>query len=119
MRRHNKCAPTWPKNSVELFHQVDYVLDMFDHVNRTHLAERIVSKRKWGVIEIGDYVCVCIGISIKADRARVFVDTAADIQNGEGVFGDSIRLKRLNVLLYACSACKHCSSVSRANSAWS
>lgn len=79
MRRHNDDAPTGSKQPVEFLHGADHVCDVLDEMNGANLAKGSVAKRKREVIQVGDDVGTRVEIAIDADRARIFVDAAANI----------------------------------------
>lgn len=54
---------------------------MLDHVRGADLAERAVTKGKREVIEAGDNVGPGVGAAIETNRAGVFVEPAADVEN--------------------------------------
>ena len=68
---------------VELFHGAYYVNYVFDHVDGAYLAEGAVSEREREVIEVGNDVGSNTRVAIQAYSARVFVKTAAAVENGQ------------------------------------
>lgn len=80
MRRHDHHAASGSKQPVELLHGADHVANVLDHMNRPDFGKRTVAKRKRIVVQICYNVGLCIWISINADRAWIFVDTATDVE---------------------------------------
>jgi hypothetical protein len=50
-------------------------------VDCAHFRERTVSKREGKTVEVGDNVRARIRVPIYANRPRVFVDAAADVED--------------------------------------
>ena len=81
MRCDNERAPAGNQQPVKLFHRANHIDNMFDHVNRANLAKGVVAERIEIAIKICNYVCPRMNVAIDPDRARIFVDTAAYIEN--------------------------------------
>ena len=64
-----------------LFHSANHVPYVLNHVNSSHLAERVVAEWKGKLVQIRYYVRPRIQVAIDADRAGILVDAAADIEN--------------------------------------
>lgn len=79
-RDNHRAAPVC-EQPVELFHGAHHVCHMFDHMNRADLAEGAVGKRQRVSVEIRQHIRARIRIAVNADRARVFIDSAADVQH--------------------------------------
>ena len=120
MRRHDHGPPARRKQPVKLFHRTDYVRHVLDDMNSPNLAECAIAKRKRIVVQVGYHICARVRIAVEANRARIFIDPAADVEDRKlvGSVGQTIAFCRLPLLSYSRTA-KHCSSVSMAKSAWS
>lgn len=115
MWRHDDNAPAGHEKAMKLFQGPHYVHDMFYDVNGANLSKCGIAEWERKMIEIGDDVGVCVWVLIDADRAWIFVDSAAYIQNRNLPAVMRRRTRRV----YRSSSRKHASSVSAANSAWS
>ncbi len=82
VRRDNKNPASRREQAVKFLHRPDYVRNVFDDMNGPDFSERIVPERKRNMIEIGNHIRARIRITVQADGAGVFVDAAADIENG-------------------------------------
>lgn len=80
VRGHDESAPSRFQDAVELLHHPDDVGDMLDDVNRPDLAKRIVAERKRKLVEVSHYIRPRSLVSVKPDRAGIFVNSAAYIQ---------------------------------------
>ncbi len=67
---------------VEFLHGTDYIRDMLDDVGGAHFPERIVTKREWEVVQVGNDVGLGVDVAVEPDRTGVFVDSAADVEDG-------------------------------------
>src|SRR5437763_3017983 len=88
-------------------------------MNRANFSKCAVAKRKRNAIEIRDHIRASIEITVDADRARILINAAADIENrklGSEIFSRAVGFERR---AYRSRACRHCSSVSMAQSACS
>lgn len=65
---------------MEFFYRSDHVRNVFDHVNRSDLAEGRVLEREREVVEIGDHIRIGIKVPIDPDGARIFFDPAAYVE---------------------------------------
>ena len=110
----DKNAATRRRDAVEFFDRADDVGDMFDHVNGADFPESVIAKRKRIAVEICDDIRARVRIAIDADATGIFVDAAADIENGK--LPRSTRGLFAGVRAQPGSSCRHCSSVSTAKS---
>lgn len=69
------------RNPVQLINETDHVGDMFDNMSANDFVKLIVAKWIGENTEIVYHVGVGPGISVDANRARILVLTAADIEN--------------------------------------
>jgi len=67
--------------AVELLDGADDGGDMLDHVDGADLVEGVVAEGIREMIEVAEEVGAAGGIAVNAYGARVFVDSAADIEN--------------------------------------
>ena len=106
------------QQAVEFFHGPDDIGNMLDDVDGAHLPKRIVAEGEREMVQVADDVGFGVGVAVEPDRTRVFVDSAADVENGQLVkrAGD---VRGLLQRCYCSSALRHSSSVSTAKSAWS
>jgi hypothetical protein len=81
VRRFNADTPSRLHQTVEFFHGPHHVGDMFDDVDRPQVVERPVGERVREPVEIADYIGGAGGVEIDPDRAGVFADSAADIED--------------------------------------
>jgi hypothetical protein len=79
MRSDNERPPTRLKQAMELLHQADNISDVFDDMDSPHFLKAVVAKGKGDMVEISDNIGIRVCVSINADSAGVFFDTAADI----------------------------------------
>jgi len=66
---------------MEFFHGPQHIGDVLNHVDRPHAVERAVPKWIREAIQIAQHVGAAGGIPVNADRAAVFVNAAADVQD--------------------------------------
>src|SRR5579884_4090748 len=88
---------------MKLLHGAQYVAHVLNDVDSPHLSEGGVAKGPGKPIEIAEHVRAAGRIAVDADRARILVYAATDIEDFQ-LRGRALR---------------HASSVSMANSAWS
>lgn len=80
MRRGDHDPAAGSEQTKEFFHGLDHVGDVFDDMCGTNLAEGAVAKRKREMIEVGHDIGTGVRVPIEPDRARKFVDAAADVE---------------------------------------
>ena len=83
MRRNDDDPAARREQAVELFHRVYHIRYVFDDMGGANLAEAAVAKREWEMIQVGDDIGPGMRIAIQAYRPTVFVEPAADIENGK------------------------------------
>jgi hypothetical protein len=81
VRRNDNHAALRREQAVELLHGADHVSDVFYDVDRTDFAEGAVRKGKRIMIEVRDNIRTRIRITIDANRTRIFVDPAANVED--------------------------------------
>lgn len=79
MRRHDNRVSARCKQTMNFFHGAHDVSDVLDHMDSAHFAKRAITERKREAIQIRDDIGARVGISIYPDRARIFVEAAADV----------------------------------------
>ena len=81
VRRDDESPTARRKQPMEFFHQANHVTDVLNYMNRPDFPERIIPQWEWKLIKIREDVGAGIGVSIEADRARVLINTAPDIED--------------------------------------
>ena len=66
---------------MELLHGADHIGDVFDHVHGAQVVEGVIAKRIGEAVEVAQNVGVGARIAIDAERTRIFVDAAADVED--------------------------------------
>ena len=81
VRSDDEHAATGLEQSMEFFQGSNDIRDMFDDVDRTDFTKRAVLKREREVVEIGDYVSIRVRVPIHTDRTRIFLNSAAYVED--------------------------------------
>src|SRR5215469_12298892 len=81
MRRFDPQAAAGLNQTVKLLHGADHVGQVFDHVDGAHTPEGVVRERVGEAVEIADDVGGAGRIAVDADRAGIFFNAAADVEN--------------------------------------
>ena len=84
VRSKNDDATAASEQAVKLFHGANDIADMLNDVHGPHFAKGAVREWEGELIQVGDDVCSGVQIPINADRTRILVIAAADIQNTHG-----------------------------------
>src|SRR5208282_4594135 len=93
-----------PGEEVKLLHGSDHVVNVLDDVNRRHPVETVIAEGIRCAVEIAQDVGPARWIAVDADRARLFVDAAADVERSYVSW----------IVIF-----RHSSSTSTAKAAWS
>ena len=85
VRRFYMHAPARTHKAMELFHGFDDIGDVFYDMDGAYRLEAM--RRKWvgEVVQIGNHVGATCRIVIQPYRARIFVDSAANVKNQDGL----------------------------------
>ena len=83
MRRDDQDRPARAGDPVQLSHRCQHVAHVFDQVQRANRIERIVAERQVPLIQMANHVRRGIRIHIDADRTRILLRTAANVQNAQ------------------------------------
>ena len=81
MRRDDNGVAAWCKQPVKFFNRAYDVSDVLDHMDGSDLAKRAISEGKRKMVEIGYYIRSGARVAVHADSSRMFVNSAADIEN--------------------------------------
>src|ERR1700722_15531961 len=84
MRRRDKKPAAGLQHPMKFLHGPDDVGHVLDDVDSAQLAERAVAKRVWKTIQVAKHVGAGIRVAIHANGSRVFVNSAADVENPSG-----------------------------------
>jgi len=76
-------AAVGAEEAMEFFDGADDVGDMLDDVDGADFAKGGVAEGPGEAVEVGDNVGAGMRIAVEADGAGVFVDAAADVEDGQ------------------------------------
>src|SRR5450432_95759 len=85
VRRLNAHAAAGSHEPMKLLHSADHVGDMLDDMDGSELVEGVVGKRVGDVVEIAENVGAGGGIAVYADRSRILIDAAADVERSHNL----------------------------------
>ena len=71
---------TRTQQAVELLHRRHHIGQVFNHMNRPDLVERLRRKRPGEAVQITDHIGAAGRVRVNADRPCVFVDAATGIE---------------------------------------
>src|ERR1700685_303470 len=83
-RRGDDEAAAGREHTMKLLHGADDVGDVLDDMNGAQLGEGAVADGIRKTVQVAEHVGARVGSAIKADRAGIFVDAAADVENAAG-----------------------------------
>jgi len=83
MRRDDHEPAAGREQAVKLFHGADDVRQVLDDVNGADLSKRVFAEREREMVEIGENVGPGVRVAIDTDGSRIFVDPAADVEDGK------------------------------------
>ena len=87
MRGDDEGSAAGREQPVQFLHRADHIGDVLNDVDGANLAERAIGKWPGKTVEIGNHVGARVGVPVDADGARMLVDAAADVQDGQSFKG--------------------------------
>ena len=85
VRSRDKNFPAIAQQPVKLLYGANDIGNMLDDMNRVHLIECSVNERIRKLVEIAENIRPCAGNPIDPNRARILIQTAADVENARSL----------------------------------